>query len=195
MGRGAATRDAAYDPDRPCTPAPQSAAAPVQLASAGDCDPDAAYDPSRPCQQALASGSLMPPATAQPVAIVTSSALYQPAAQPFPPPLRNRPAPPPVAPVAAWAAPPQPAPGGAWAIQVGAFANPGLARAVAEGARAEAPDQLRTAAVALPPTTPFGGSVLYRARLVHLSASAASGACLHLNQRQLPCVVVQPTGS
>lgn len=81
-----------------------------------------------------------------------------------------------------------------WAIQVGAFANPGLARAVAEGARAEAPDQLRAAALALPPT-PYGGSVLYRARLVHLSASAASDACWQLNQRQLPCVVVQPNRS
>ena len=81
-----------------------------------------------------------------------------------------------------------------WGIQVGAFANPGLARAVAEGARAQAPDQLRTAAVALP-TTPNGGSVLYRARLVNLSSSAASNACWHLNQRQLPCVVVQPSRS
>jgi hypothetical protein len=81
-----------------------------------------------------------------------------------------------------------------WAIQVGAFANPGLARAVAEGARAEAPDQLRAAALALPPT-PNAGSVLYRARLVHLSASAASDACWRLNQRQLPCVVVQPNRS
>ena len=34
-----------------------------------------------------------------------------------------------------------------WAIQVGAFANPALARAVAEGARAQAPDQLRSAAI------------------------------------------------
>lgn len=81
-----------------------------------------------------------------------------------------------------------------WAIQVGAFANPGLARAVAEGARAEAPNQLRSAALAFPPT-PYGGSVLYRARLVHLSASAASDACWQLNQRQLPCVVVQPNRS
>jgi hypothetical protein len=78
---------------------------------------------------------------------------------------------------------------------VGAFANPGLARAVAEGARAQAPDQLRSAALSLPPTAPFGSSVLYRARLVHLSASAASSACTRLNQRQLPCVVVPPSGS
>jgi hypothetical protein len=85
--------------------------------------------------------------------------------------------------------------GGGWAIQVGAFANPGLARAVAEGARAQAPQQLRSAALALPPTAPSGGSVLYRARLVHLSADEASSACTHLNQRQLPCIVVRPSGS
>lgn len=78
-----------------------------------------------------------------------------------------------------------------WAIQVGAFANPRLARAVAENARTQAPGQLRSAELALP-STPNGASVLYRARLVHLSASAASDACWQLNQRQLPCVVVQP---
>jgi hypothetical protein len=70
-----------------------------------------------------------------------------------------------------------------------------LARAVAEGARTQAPDQLRSAALALQPTAPFGHSVLYRARLVHLSASAASNACTHLNRHQLPCVVVPPTRS
>jgi hypothetical protein len=78
---------------------------------------------------------------------------------------------------------------------VGAFKTPDLARAVAEGARAQAPDQLRSATLALQPTAPFGNTVLYRARLAHLSANDASGACTRLNQRQLPCVVVRPTGS
>jgi D-alanyl-D-alanine carboxypeptidase len=86
-------------------------------------------------------------------------------------------------------------PGGGWAIQVGAFASPGLARTVAEGARAQAPHELRSAALALQPTAPFGNKVLYRARLAHLSASAASGACARLNHRQLPCVVVPPNRS
>jgi hypothetical protein len=66
---------------------------------------------------------------------------------------------------------------------------------VAEGARAQAPDQLHSAVLALQPTAPFGGKVLYRARLAHLSASAATNACTRLNQRQLPCVVVRPTGA
>ena len=89
---------------------------------------------------------------------------------------------------------PQAAFGGGWGIQVGAFQSRGLARAVAEGARAEAPDQLRTASVALPPA-PSGGAALYRARLVNLSAGAAQGACQRLNQRQLPCVIVRPEES
>ncbi len=82
-----------------------------------------------------------------------------------------------------------------WGVQVGAFRSQGLARAVAEGARAELPDQLRTATLAFPPTTPFGGAALYRARLLNLSASAAQTACARLNERQLPCVVVRPEDS
>jgi hypothetical protein len=78
---------------------------------------------------------------------------------------------------------------------VGAFATPSLARVVAEGARSQAPDQLRSAVLQLPPTAPAGGSVLYRARLAHLSAGAASSACKHLNQRGLPCLVVPPAGA
>jgi len=86
-------------------------------------------------------------------------------------------------------------PSGAWAIQVGAFASPGLARTVAEGARAQAPHELHAAALALQPTAPFGSKVLYRARLAHLSASEASSACARLNHHQLPCVVVPPKGA
>jgi len=78
---------------------------------------------------------------------------------------------------------------------VGAFKSPDLARAVAEGARSQAPDQLRSAALAVQPTAPFGNTVLYRARLANLSAGAAASACTRLNQRQLPCVVVRPTGA
>src|SRR5262249_17826936 len=86
-------------------------------------------------------------------------------------------------------------PAGGWAIQVGAFKDPGLARTVAEGARAQAPAHLRAAVLAAQPTAPFGNTVLYRARLANLSASAAANACTRLNQRQLPCVVVRPAGA
>jgi hypothetical protein len=80
--------------------------------------------------------------------------------------------------------PPMPS-GGGRAIQVGAFKDPGLARAGAEGARAQALDQLRSAILAVQPTAPFGNTVLYRARLANLSAGAAASACTLLNQRQL----------
>ena len=78
---------------------------------------------------------------------------------------------------------------------MGAFTSAGLARAVAEGARAEAPQWLGDAGVALPATSPFGGNVLYQARLVNLSQHAAADACAALNHRQLPCVVVQASSS
>jgi len=193
LGANGCDLNAAYDPSRPCTSLPQTAAvaAPtrqavaqqptgygVQLASADACDPNAAYNPNRPCHVATAAGSAPPPVRAHQIAATTQAAYY-PATKPPPPQRASHPA----------------ESGGDWAIQVGAFANPGLARAVAEGARAQAPHELHSAALALQPTAPFGGKVLYRARLAHLSASAASNACTRLNQRQLPCVVVRPNGA
>jgi len=186
-GAGGCDLDAAYDPAHPCTSSAQSAAASstasvqrapagvIQLASAANCDPNAAFSPTRPCHATtVASAVALPPERARPAA----SAFHQPTA-PSPRSLPSHSA----------------EPGGGWAIQVGAFASPGLARTVAEGARAQAPDQLRSAALALQPTAPFGSKVLYRARLAHLSASAASSACARLNHRQLPCVVVPPNRS
>jgi hypothetical protein len=187
VGSGGCDLDAAYDPAHPCTSSAQSAAvsstasvqrapaAGVQLASAANCDPNAAFNPARPCHGAtVASTVVLPPARGRP-----PSAVFHQPTTPSPHALPSRPA----------------EPGGGWAIQVGAFASPGLARTVAEGARAQAPDQLRSAALALQPTAPFGSKVLYRARLAHLSASAASSACARLNHRQLPCVVVPPNRS
>ena len=187
IGAGGCDLDAAYDPARPCTSSPPAAAvssrasvqqAPephIQLASAGDCDPNAAFNPARPCRATtVASNVVFPPARTKPA----SAALHQ-HTTPLPQALPSRPA----------------EPSGGWAIQVGAFASPGLARTVAEGARAQAPHELHTAALALQPTAPFGNKVLYRARLAHLSASAASSACARLNHRQLPCVVVPPNRS
>jgi D-alanyl-D-alanine carboxypeptidase len=198
-GVGGCDLNAAYNPSHPCTSLPQGAASPapsqpapvqralatrrlassgVVLASAASCDPDAAFDPDQPCRTPTAAARTQPP----------SAAAYQPAA---PPPRQRQ---------SRFAFDPAPsshpvALGGEWAIQVGAFKTPGLARAVAEGARAQAPHELRSAALALNPTAPFGNTVLYRARLAHLSASAAQSACTHLNRRQLPCIVVPPNGS
>ena len=175
--------DAAYDPDHPCRPLELAAAAPVRETGVGGCDLDAAYDPVHPCRP-VARQAVYREATSgcDPDAAYDSGRACPGGAITQPPPARV----------------PQPVPSAAmagdWAIQVGAFSNPDLARAVAESARAQAPVQLGSALVSWPPTS-LGGSVLYRARLINLSANAASDACSYLNQRQLPCIVVQPTGS
>jgi D-alanyl-D-alanine carboxypeptidase len=199
LGANGCDLNAAFDPNHPCTSVTQTAAAspsaPVQRVADAGCDVNAAYNPYRPCtasprpaasgirvasadgRTAAAVGTAPAPARARQIAAAAPAAYYQPTT----PSSRQRPN--------------QSAePAGDWAIQVGAFRNPGLARAVAEGARAQAPE-LRHASLALPPTAPFGGKVLYRARFAHLSASAASNACARLNQRQLPCVVVRPSGA
>lgn len=213
--------DAAYDPAHPCTsggiaatappapappriqlaaaqpaaipPTPVEAAATPPAAATGGCNFDAAYDPSRPCTTAGRAVAAAPPPPApasasQPVQLALAAPLIEDA---DPPPASLRPAP---FGAAGSGAHVLALPAHDWAIQVGAYANPGLARAVAEGARAQAPGQLRAAALSLPPT-PNGRGVLYRARLVNLSASAAADACWQLNQRQLPCTVVEPRRS
>ncbi len=167
-GQGTCDLNAAYDPASPCAPAPQ----PVQVAQLNNavCDPDAAYDPAHSCA----------PAPAPAGSAGLTSALYQPGAAPEAP--------------LTIAAPPHP-PAEEWAIQVGAFSQLSLARSVADSARAQLPAELHSADIALPATTPFGGLVLYRARLVHLSASQALVACSLLGQRQMPCVVLRGSAS
>jgi D-alanyl-D-alanine carboxypeptidase len=190
--------NAAYDPNHPCTSLERAAREPASIQTAfvpqlgaNGCDLNAAYDPNHPCTALPQTAAGLSPASVQQVAagtpqpaarpVLMASAATQPlpAEKPIPP---QRPS-------------PSAEPGGGWAIQVGAFKTPDLARAVAEGARSQAPDQLRSAALAVQPTAPFGTTVLFRARLANLSASAASNACTRLNQRQLPCVVVRPTGA
>jgi len=170
--------NAAYDPDHPCAAPEQVAQAAPAPQATGGCDADAAYNPDSPCTPA-------PQAAPAVASDESGSAIYQPAMA----------APAPVTAMPVVTPAPAPPPGGAWGIQVGAFASPGLARAVAEGARAEAPQWLGGAGVALPSTTPFGGNVLYQARLVNLSQHEAAYACAALNHRQLPCVVVQAGNS
>lgn len=180
--------NAAYDPERPCRPVRPPAPA-IQLASAEGCGRNGAFDPEGPCREAASAAAhvLSPAIKAQPVStrVTLTDVRSAPASATA------------YRPVEVGAA----AGGGAhvlriptrdWGIQVGAFASPALARAVAEAARAQAPGQLRSAAIALPPVS-GGGSVLYRARLVNLSSSGAANACTNLNRRQLPCVVVQPS--
>lgn len=196
--------NAAYDPDQPCAAAPPPVdmveQASVLAANTGGCNPDAAFDPDNPCGAPPASApspvdavrntqvvSAPPPPSAD-----EGSALYQPAVAAPVPALSHAPLA--RVPVQAAFAPP-PGPGGNWGIQVGAFASPGLARAVAEGAQAEAPRDLAAAAITLSPMQPFGGLTLYRAQLVNLAPAAAIDACSALNRRQLPCVVLPSVGA
>jgi len=185
--------NAAYNPSYPCTSLERAARepAPIQTASvqqvgANGCDLNLAYNPSQPCTAVAEAAPAPRTESIQQVAAAPPAVVEQPATRLRP---GRYPAPAGISPVLPTSS------GSGWGIQVGAFASPGLARTVAEGARAQAPDQLRSAAVAVPPTPPFGQTVLYRARLVNLSAEVASAACARLNQRQLPCVVVRPTGA
>jgi D-alanyl-D-alanine carboxypeptidase len=195
---GSCDLNTAYDPDSPCMPA--APASGQQIASAtGSCDLNMAYDADNPCAPAAVSAPApvqqlavqppAPPAAPPPVAsAIGQSALYQPPAIiPAGPPQT-------IASGAVEMALPQ-AGGGTWAIQVGAFSSQELARTVAAGARAELSDELASATISAPATTPFGGLVLYRARLTNLSNKTALDACTQLNQRQLPCVVIPASAS
>ncbi len=79
-----------------------------------------------------------------------------------------------------------------WGIQVGAFATPELARTTAEGARRAAPQLLGAAQTRVGTTTPFGGAVLYRARLVGIGAQEAAEACARVQRQGTPCLTVAP---
>jgi hypothetical protein len=178
----ACDQNAAYDPDRPCAPVAtppvvMTAAAPM----AGGCDPDAAYDPIRPCPRGVVTASLD-----MPVTTVSRSLLYQPAA-----PVASM-APPAASP--SRAVMPAAASDAGWSIQVGAFSSPVAARAAATGAYNALPDLLATAQIDLLPTTPFGGAVVYRARLGNLPADAARAACARLAAAQLPCIIIAGPG-
>src|SRR6516225_311606 len=157
--------NAAYNPSHPCTSLERAAREPAPIQTAlvpklgvNGCDLNAAYDPNHPCTSVSgtpASGVILASADAN--AEIASSRAEPPpaAAQPLPAakPV-SPPRPPARSPVPAGISPPPlgPSSGGGWAIQVGAFKNPDLARAVAEGARSQAPDQLRSAALAVQPT-------------------------------------------
>ena len=199
--------DAAYDPARPCTPAPAPSVQTVTVAALapaaplGGCDPDAAYDPTRPCRPAPAAP--VPPSPVQSAPLPAATAPSTPvivATLPQPDtgrhldyiPGARRPLQETTAQRVALAAP-APAPAlGAWGIQVGAFANLATAQAAAENARTMLPELLRTAKTELPATTPFGGKIAFRARLVGLSPAAATDACSRLSGLGLPCLTVSP---
>ncbi len=78
---------------------------------------------------------------------------------------------------------------GGWAIQVGAFGNPGQARAAAAAARGHAGVMLASAHE-LVGTVHQGHALLYRARLTGLSRESAVGACERLSRKG--CIVLSP---
>ena len=80
------------------------------------------------------------------------------------------------------------APAPTWAVQVGAYANPALARAAAETAHSKVQALGSRAEVG---SVKKGGNTLYRARLVGLSHDAALQACQKLG-KSASCVVLSP---
>lgn len=220
QGRRSCNPDLAFDPGRPCYPAtqPQNAplappvpvSEPLQVAVASDaCDPDAAFDPSRPCHAPEVPPDMMVSAPFQPAAVQYAAQVTPPAPS-YGPAAYSPPAPQGpslddwrrqhgLVPTSAAPAHAMPASmavaatqGGGWAVQVGAFGSPTQARAMADTARGAEPGLLGAARPDTPPTTPFGGKPLYRARLVGLSASAASTACARLTARGQACMTVPP---
>ena len=152
--------------------------------------PQTAYVPSAPIYHAPQTSLQTAPAPATSMAPAARYALVSPPPPPAPPP-SHAPAllpdlPPAVAAVLASAEPS----GGGWGIQVGAFSSPALAQAATDNARAHAHGQLAAAHTAMPVTTRPDGVVLYRARLIGISADAASTVCNNLAHDQVSCIVV-----
>jgi hypothetical protein len=79
---------------------------------------------------------------------------------------------------------------GGWAIQVGAYGNPGDARAAVETARRHEHYELASARTVVMPVH-ISERLLYRARLSGLSENAAVNACDAIRGRS-PCMVLSP---
>ncbi len=79
---------------------------------------------------------------------------------------------------------------GGWGIQVGAFPDPAISRAATAAARSRARDLLAGTQPAITPV--YRSGLLYRARLVGLSAANASAACGRLTGQGMNCFTVPP---
>lgn len=79
---------------------------------------------------------------------------------------------------------------GSWAVQVGAFANPGLASSATVAAKGQV-RELGTARTQVAGVRQ-GAGTLYRARLTGLSHSAATQACEKLARARQSCMLVSP---
>jgi D-alanyl-D-alanine carboxypeptidase len=79
---------------------------------------------------------------------------------------------------------------GGWGIQVGAFPNPATSMATIDMARAQVPDFLSGAQPTITPVQHSG--ILYRARLMGLSATNAAAACVQLAANGMDCFTISP---
>ena len=80
---------------------------------------------------------------------------------------------------------------GGWGVQVGAFANEGLAASANVAARDHVRDLLGASRTSITPVRQPGGT-LYRARLIGLSRDAAAQACERLARTRTTCMMVSP---
>jgi hypothetical protein len=164
--------------------------APVALAQASPPSGRDAYQRA----DSTVSASYLPPPPAMPprASVVAMAAPPPPPARPAAEPARGFSL---ISPAMAGSLPARPAAVagtvGPWAIQVGAFANEGLARSAAESARGQARDVLAQARPAVGAVR-SGSATLYRARLAGLSREAATQACEKLAKARGTCIVLSP---
>ena len=81
--------------------------------------------------------------------------------------------------------------GAGWAVQVGAYANEGLASSANASARGHARDVLGPARSSITTVRQPHGT-LYRARLTGLTHDAAAQACERLAHVRATCILVSP---
>ncbi len=170
--------DAAYDPDDPCNKHTAPASAPVRVAAA-----------EAPVQS-TAPGTVLWGASGNAVQAPPSN-VYLPQSAAAMPPRRSR-----FALIESAQAEPvaMSTVDARWGVQVGAFADPAFARQVAEAARHAAAAQLGSAHTTVTRTAPFGGQILYRARLTGITHPAADQACTRLTAHSWSCLTVPPGG-
>lgn len=151
-----------------------AAAAPAPSYAPPSYPPPATLPPQRQVYGSALGMRNPPPAPLMPAA-------YRPAPAQLPPPR-------PLPQLVAVAAPGTP--GSGWAIQIGAYSDPAISRIALSTARSRAGSAL---AGAQPAITPIQrNALLYRTRLVGLSADQATAACAVLVRSGLDCLTVPP---
>ena len=178
--------DLAYDPAHPCHAQAAPQPEPVQVAEA---EPTA----QNSVLWGATAASVAAPAPAPAPAPEPPPAMAPMPAAAYPVPARHYPR---FALIASAQAEPVPMSAGGigWGVQVGAFADPTLARETADNARGLAPAELAGAHTVLGRAVHPDGVVLFRARLIGISHPAADNACNRLSAKRWPCLTVPPGG-